>query len=370
MFRAKKLRISQAFSTLNTLVLSKICTYNEFILFFTSVMSLLTAYHQLLDDRQWIVSDDQVACLEALAQHTLPLRTTRSSWRGAYLYGPAGVGKTVCANLMTQQNNLRAKRIHFHAFMIEVHQTLNQLHRPNPLQHIAASWAKDYDVLLLDEFLILDIADAMIIQGLCQALSDAHVYVITTSNLAPNQLYPDGPNREAFLAFITWCQKHWQCIPFTKADDLRRQHSQTQLGQYWVSEDPSPLIKTMKAHHITVDQPAEISLNQRSMPVLAYQPPHVWFRFAVLCGPPRAVIDYHAMAKHGYTVWLSEVPPLRLGHRILRFMQWIDICYEYQIPLYIQAQVGPDDLCQNPQYQQRFARTSSRLHALTDLQTS
>ena len=147
----------------------------------------------------------------------------KAKTNGIYLWGGVGRGKTWLMNLFFDSLPFEQKtRIHFHHFMIEVHQRLSeQKNQKNPLKKIAADFAKKYRVLCLDEFIVTNIVDAMLLHGLLKALNQHHVTVIMTSNRTPDDLYLNGLQRERFLPAIELIKQTTQVIHLDGGIDHR-----------------------------------------------------------------------------------------------------------------------------------------------------
>ena len=123
---------------------------------------------------------------------------------GLYLWGGVGRGKTWLMDMFFDSLPGKHKlRIHFHRFMARVHTALKSKQSTrDPLTEIAREWAAQYRVLCFDEFFVSDIADAMLLGGLLQALFAEGVTLVATSNVAPDDLYRDGLQRAKFLPAI------------------------------------------------------------------------------------------------------------------------------------------------------------------------
>jgi predicted ATPase len=143
--------------------------------------------------------------------------------RGLYLHGPVGRGKTQLLNLfMDHVGIVTARRIHMHAFMMELHERLFEIKAGDPVIQIARSLANECRVLGFDEFYVSNIADGMLLGRLFQHLFQHGVVIVATSNWPMDQLYPDGRNRESLLPFIRILENNLQAIDLGDGQDYRQ----------------------------------------------------------------------------------------------------------------------------------------------------
>ena len=126
-----------------------------------------------------------------------------------YIYGNVGIGKTLIMDIFFQQlKNNNKKRIHFHEFMIDVHDSLHKLRKESQnnndflISKFAKKISKESKFLFFDEFQVTNIADAMILGHLFSELFNNNVKIVITSNTHPGSLYKDGLQRELFINFI------------------------------------------------------------------------------------------------------------------------------------------------------------------------
>ena len=285
--------------------------------------------HALYEDRlaaEGLQTDDhQRAVLEAFERLIGDLAQPRpAGWkrwlgrtappvRGVYLWGGVGRGKTWLMDLF--HDNLvgvSKARFHFHRFMQRVHADLAGIKgKADPLKIIASRMAREWRVLCLDEFHVVDIGDAMILARLLRALFDEGVVLVTTSNVVPDGLYRDGIQRASFLPAIDLLNLHTQVIELGGDRDYRRvileqaRVYHTPLGE----ETDAALRKEFAALANTdAEGPGELEINGRPMPYVQRAEDVAWFDFDALCGPPRSQHDYIELARCQQTVFISDIP--------------------------------------------------------------
>lgn len=334
--------------------------------------------------------------MEALAQCYRRLQDRdRNDRRGVYLWGPAGRGKTWLMDLFYRNLQQPARRQHFHHFMRWVHRRLFALSgSANPLNRLAAELAEDIQVLCFDELFVTDIGDAMLLGGLFQAMFDAGIVLVATSNQPPEQLYSGGFNRDRFLPAIAALQHNMRVVEVDGGLD-HRLHSGERIQRYWV-DDAGALAGVFA--RLTGPLPTyrgTLSVNGRSLPSLRYSDAALWVRFSDICGQPLAATDFIALCDRFPAILLSDVPDLSArpreqkiargtedgveqvtaGDRRLpdlsisddntrRFIALVDECYDRRIPLYIEAAVPLTDLYTDGYLIATFHRTLSRLQAM------
>jgi cell division protein ZapE len=146
--------------------------------------------------------------------------------RGVYLWGGVGRGKSMLMDLFVATLPIRRKRrVHFHAFMLEVDRLIREeraKEKGDPIAPVAARIAEDGRCLAFDEMVVKNTADAMIMSRLFTALiCEENVTVVTTSNRPPSDLYKDGINRPLFLPFIELVEVELDVVPLNGPTDYR-----------------------------------------------------------------------------------------------------------------------------------------------------
>jgi cell division protein ZapE len=344
-------------------------------------------YHHQLGERQYATDPDQakvVHALQALSDE-LDARAKSNRWpnlwgsqpetlKGLYIWGGVGRGKTWLMDLFYDHlAEPRKTRLHFHRFMQRVHADLTRWQgKRNPLKHIAKHMKQEWNVLCLDEFQVKDIGDAVILAGLLRSLFDQGIVLVTTSNVAPENLYQDGIQRASFLSAIKLLQEHTQVLPMGGLQDYR-QNTAAQTHLYHSPITPETPIRLeeqfTRLASTRIQQTGILPINGRPMPYHKLAGEVVWFDFEALCGPPRSQQDYIELARRQHTVLLSDIPIMGASRddRTRRFILLIDEFYDRKIQLIISAAAIPDKLYMGERLAFEFQRTISRL---TEMQTT
>lgn len=291
----------------------------------------------------------------------------RSQIRGIYLYGPVGVGKTYLVDLLYQYVEEKKKaRFHFHHFMQQIDAQLRQLQgQKNPLHQIAKKLAKSTRVLFFDEFMIHDVAYAMILAELVQALIAHDVILIISSNSAPDDLYRNGVHRQRFLPAIAAIKDNCQILNLNEQKDYRV--GRTPLLDAYLFPLNEKTFKTMEKQFALLanecDEEGVISIQNREISYLKRGEKLIWFAFDILCNQPRSQLDYLEIADKFDTVFVSDVPILSENHTLqaIMFIHFIDVMYDRGIKIIISAEVSAEALYLNGEMKESFQRTLSRL---------
>jgi cell division protein ZapE len=287
--------------------------------------------------------------------------------RGIWFWGGVGRGKSFlmdCFFAAVPYN--RKRRVHFHAFMREVHERLRELrHEADPLAKVAAQIGKETRLMCFDEFHVADIADAMILGRLMQALFDAGVLFCITSNTPPDGLYPDGLKRERLLPTIALLQQKLDGIEIDAGIDYRQRALQ-QAEIYHVPADATgeeQLGATFERVAGGTGHARPLEILERELPVRRRAPGVLWCDFATLCGGPRSQNDYLELAHAFHTVLLSGVP--RMGQEqasmARRFTWLVDVFYDHRVKLIVTADAAAGELYTQGTQAAEFRRAASRL---------
>jgi cell division protein ZapE len=291
--------------------------------------------------------------------------------RGLYLWGQVGRGKTFMMDLFYACLPFEDKaRQHFHRFMSEVHEHLNAFreHR-DPLQLVADELSERTRIICFDEFAVNDIADAMILGKLFEALFERGVTLAATSNTAPRDLYKDGLQRQRFAPTIALIERHTEVLHIDGSVDYRlRILERADVYQC----PPSPSADAKLEQYFSAIAPdagsaaAEIAVLGRPIAHRREADGIVWFDFAEICDGPRSQLDYIELARLYHTVIVSGVPqfgPLQ-ENQARRFVALVDEFYDRRVKLILSAAVPLDRLYAGERLATLFERTRSRLEEM------
>ena len=330
----------------------------------------------------WQADPAQQAALAELdrVQRQLLAAQPRSAWGaflarfrspasvpGLYLWGAVGRGKTFLADLLFDQAEVPKRRWHFHRFMGEVHARLRALpDTADTLSVVARDLAADIRLLVLDEFFVGDIGDAMILGRLLDRLIADGVTIVATSNTPPQDLYRDGLQRASFLPAIALIERHCHVLKLESAQDYRLRQLRHAATYHAPLGEPSEAALAAQFARLAMQRPMEtapLRINDRDMPVRALADGIAWFEFSALCEGPRSAADYIEIARDFHTVLVSNVPRFDGGNEdaALRFVYLIDELYDRHVNLLLSAAADPLSLYRGTRVERQFERTSSRL---------
>jgi cell division protein ZapE len=299
--------------------------------------------------------------------------------RGMYIWGGVGRGKSLMMDAFFKVSRHRRKRrVHFHEFMREIHNRLRaQSGEEDPLEAIAVEIARELRLLCFDEFHVSDIADAMILGRLLEKLIDKGLVIVLTSNYKPDDLYPNGLQRERFLPAIAVINEHLDVFNLGGGTDHRRRLLDELKVYYSPIDDHADANLALFFEAMTKATYAQnetIEVGGRSLTYRRRAKGVIWFSFAELFEKPRSQMDYLEVASAYHTVLISGVPQMKPEKTdvVRRFTWLVDVFYDQRVKLVLSAEVQPEALVApaaettGPQKMvvKEYARTASRLREM------
>ncbi|WP_374566229.1 cell division protein ZapE [Nitrosomonas sp.] len=315
------------------------------------------------------------------------LNSGKTAPKGIYLYGGVGRGKSMLMDLFYTVAPVTAKRrVHFHEFMLDVHDRLKTWHalsarekvqqggRANdddPMPFIARKIILEARLLCFDELQVTDIADAMVLTRLFKELFAQGVIVVATSNRPPDELYKNGLNRQRFLPFIEQVKEKLEIIPLQGPVDYRYDRLQgAQTYYHPVNEETSMQLSTI-FFRLTDRQikdrdkvpSEELNVQGRTLFVPKSARGVAVFSFKRLCANPLGTADYLAIARAYHTVIMVAIPQFNEHNsdQARRFIHLIDALYEHGVKFLCSAAVPLAELYVGGDIGFEFERTVSRL---------
>ena len=315
---------------------------------------------QRLDDELVVFRDARRSPLRRWLKQPVPPR-------GVYFFGSVGRGKSFLMDAFYAAVPLRRKtRVHFHAFMKAVHDDMRlQTHAIDPLAAVAGRIARRHRLICFDEFHVSDVADAMILGRLLTGLFRRGVVFVTTSNYRPDDLYPNGLQRQNLLPTIALLKQWLDVVEIDGGIDYRLrelEHATCYYGPLTEAVD-AELAARFERMRPGPDEDPRLSIEARTLKARKRAGSLVWFDFATLCESPRSQLDYLELARRFAVVIVSGVPRLTpaMGDAARRFTWLVDVLYDHRVKLLVSAAVPAEELYPEGPNSQEFPRTVSRL---------
>ena len=305
-------------------------------------------------------------------------RRTEPSPKGLYMWGSVGRGKTMLMDLFFETVDIKRKRrAHFHSFMADVHGRVHEWRKKlktgevkgdDPIPPIADALAEDAWLLCFDEFSVTDIADAMILGRLFEALFKRGVVVVCTSNVEPTDLYRDGLNRARFLPFIAMIGARMDVFRLDARTDFRLE--KLSASDVWFSplgeKATAGLDRLFKAlTGVERGEPATVRVFGRDVKIPEAAHNVARCHYEDLCAAALGASDFVEIARVFHTLVMDGVPLLDPAKKneLKRFIVLIDALYDHRVKLVAAAAAPPQGLYPGGEGTEafEFQRTESRL---------
>lgn len=296
---------------------------------------------------------------------------------GMYIWGDVGRGKSMAMDIFVDVISMKlpTKRVHFHAFMLDVHKRLHAFRSVSAgsdvMPQLITQLAGEHAILCLDEFQVHDVTDAAILARLFGGLLEAGICVIFTSNRAPHALYPNGLQREQFLRFVDEVvMARMEIVQLDSPEDYRLKQlasfEKTYIYPRNLAADEHLLGCWQTLTHNATSVPLGLEVQGRILRIDKHVNGIAWLTFAELCMRPLGASDYLEITRVIHTLILQGIPALSPEQRneAKRFVTLIDTLYDHKIKCIFSAETPPEGIYAHGYGSFEFARTVSRLHEM------
>lgn len=341
------------------------------------------------DAAQEMAAADFAALEARVMTHRLARKSSSLGWlfgrgekkqpplKGLYIHGDVGRGKTMLMDLFFTASVIeRKRRVHFHEFMVDVHDRVHGFRQriargefagSDPIRLTAEALFDEAWLLCFDEFHVTDIADAMILGRLFSRLFELGAVVVATSNVAPRDLYAGGLNRALFLPFLARLTEQTEVLKLDARTDFRLEKLRT-VETWHRPIGPATDAELERVWECLAggeDEARELVVKGRRLPVPRGAHGVARFTFHELCGRPLGAEDYLHLAREFHTVVIDRIPVMDHARRneARRFIFLIDALYDNAVKLVASADAEPAGLYRASEGIEaaEFKRTASRL---------
>lgn len=291
--------------------------------------------------------------------------------KGLYLWGGVGRGKSMLMDLFVDSLEAPARRVHFHAFMQEIHAGIHAARQrgvEDAIKPVAKAVSDSIRLLAFDEMQITDITDAMIVGRLFEQLFAAGVVVVTTSNRVPDDLYKDGLNRQIFLPFIDMLKDRMVVHELASPTDYRQDRLEGAQVYFTPNTNAAKAEIDRIWQELTHGRQESLTLTVqgRKLELPRYHNGVARTKFYDLCGRMLGPADYLALAEAVRVLIIEDIPRLSRQNfnEAKRFVTLIDALYEAKVRLIASAAATPEMLYVEGTGTFEFERTASRMREM------
>ena len=343
-------------------------------------------YKTLVNSKKVINDEGQREAIEALDVLYSMVKSTfsiknffkKNRVMGVYIYGKVPRGKDYLMDIFYQSIiNQKTLRIHQHVFMYQIYEYIkkaNSINNKNPFKYAVNQFTKNISILCVDEFEVLDVADAMILERIYKELYRKKIIIVLTSNTEPNLLYKNGLQRARFMPFIELINKVMMVKKIEEGKDYRIRNNEvntlTNFQEFYFGSKSIGLLKNLFFLLSDNKKIISMNLNYNSRKIFVPKSSNrvAFFSFDELCSSNYSYVDYIHLAEKFSWLIISDIPKLLSKDRNMakRFQSLLDILYDEKVGLAISSDFKPKEIYVKGDGSKEFSRTVSRLYEMTN----
>lgn len=302
-------------------------------------------------------------------------KKTNQELLAIYIYGDVGRGKSMLMknffNKVKVANNLKHS-VHFNSFMNEIHQALKilrikSLNVKDELKYATNQILKNYRILCLDEFQVVDIADAMLLSRIFKIIFEKKIALIITSNCHPLELYKNGLQRELFIDFVNKILlKNCQIVNLDSKIDYREKYRENLEQRYIIKNNiTNKIFNDIINNTVNIDhlEPLDIKVWGRKFTIHQTYQDIAIIDFSSFLKEALSANDYKVICNKFALIFIKNLPKLTKEdpNEARRLTLFIDEAYENKLALIILAECEIEEIYLHGIGAEAFKRTISRL---------
>jgi len=282
--------------------------------------------------------------------------------KGLYLHGPVGCGKTLLLDLFYDSCPTERKlRIHFHAFVLQVHSELNRWRLQSadedvrPLDAIARNMIKDNWLICFDEVQHTDYGSSVLLHQVFEFMLSRGAVIVSTSNRAPSELGAAGFTEEQrasstapLSAFAQLLVDSNEVSEMPSEMDYRSKQSRGKPCFFYPNDHSARMqmneafSDVLSSHGSTEVESGYVTVYGRQvhLPIACEKAKAVRCSFKHLFqNPPLGPADYLAICNKYSTIFIDDIPVMSINEKneARRFLSFIDSAYETKSNVFLLA---------------------------------